>query len=235
MLVGSCPRRPRTRQPHRRRASSSCGRTTRARSSSFGRRTASSRPAACTWGCPRSPTSLPSGGVAARRVELDELLDLPGGTPPDLELGGTARSLRRPRRRPPVALRRARAPSPRRPTVVGALWGATVDEQVRRELDAIAHAAPAASAEAFGGDTGELVHDLYGCAVDELARRALRRQVTLESPSPRDRRRRALPRGVGGRDARAALRLGLRGARAAHRGLGRRRPRPSLASTLEPG
>ena len=156
MLVGSCPRRPRTRQPHRRRASSSCGRTTRARSPSFGRRTASSRPAACTWGCPRSPTSLPLGrGVAARRVELDELLDLPGGHHRTSSSGGTARIVFAVL----DAARRSLSAGLVHPHLEAAdgrwhaLWGATLDEQVRDELDAIAHAAPAAAAEAFDGDT----------------------------------------------------------------------------------
>ena len=56
-----------------------------------------------------------------------------------------------------------------------ALWGATLDESLREELDALADAAPAVCAVPFDGDTDAFVYDLYGCAVDELARRALRR------------------------------------------------------------
>ena len=63
-----------------------------------------------------------------------------------------------------------------------ALWGATLDERVRDELAALAHAAPAAAADAFDGDTDALVHDLYGCAVDELARRALRTVPLVPRP-----------------------------------------------------
>ncbi len=55
-----------------------------------------------------------------------------------------------------------------------ALWGATLDDVVAEELRQIADAAPAVSAEPFAGDSDAFVHDLYGCAVDELARRALR-------------------------------------------------------------
>ena len=55
-----------------------------------------------------------------------------------------------------------------------ALWGATLDEVVTDELDRIAAAAPAVSADPFDGDPDGFVHDLYACAVDELARRAVR-------------------------------------------------------------
>ncbi|HEX6723667.1 MAG TPA: DEAD/DEAH box helicase, partial [Gaiella sp.] len=58
----------------------------------------------------------------------------------------------------------------------------TLDEHVVDELQAIAHAAPAAAADAFEGDTRAFVHDLYACAIDELARRALREaRVDLSS------------------------------------------------------
>ena len=127
-------------------------------------------------------------GVAARRVELDELLELGDGAPDGFQTGGTARIVFAVL----AAARRSVGAGLVHPHLQAsdgrwhALWGATLDEHVRRELDAIAHAAPAASAEAFGGDTREVVYDLYGCAVDELARRALRAAgVTLESSSPR--------------------------------------------------
>ena len=127
-------------------------------------------------------------GISARRLELDELLALEADPPPGLEQGGTAR----------VAFavldvaRRSVADGLVHPHLQAAdgrwhaLWGATLDDHVRAELDAIAHAAPAASAEAFDGDTQAFVDDLYGCAVDELARRALRDAgVGLSVSSPR--------------------------------------------------
>ena len=81
-----------------------------------------------------------------------------------------------------------------------ALWGATLDEHVDEELDALARVAPAASADAFDRDTRAFVDDLYGCAVDELARRALRAaNVTHdERVAPNGRRRGAVPRGARG-------------------------------------
>jgi non-specific serine/threonine protein kinase len=114
-------------------------------------------------------------GAEVRRIELDELLAM--REPAAIELGGTARVV--------LAVldlaRRSVAAGLVHPHLEAAdgkwhaLWGATVDEHVRAELDAIAHAAPAASADAFGGDVDAFVDDLYGCAVDELARGALRR------------------------------------------------------------
>ena len=53
-----------------------------------------------------------------------------------------------------------------------ALWGATLDEVVTDELDRIAAAAPAVCADPFDGDPDGFVHDLYACAVDELARQS---------------------------------------------------------------
>jgi SNF2-related domain/SNF2 Helicase protein/Helicase conserved C-terminal domain len=125
-------------------------------------------------------------GVGARRLELDELLELAEAPAPGLEQGGTAR----------VAF--AVLDTARRSVAAGlvhphleaadgrwhALWGATLDDHVRTELDAIAHAAPAASADAFDGDTQAFVYDLYGCAVDELARRALRAAGVTLSVAP---------------------------------------------------
>jgi SNF2-related domain/SNF2 Helicase protein/Helicase conserved C-terminal domain len=64
-----------------------------------------------------------------------------------------------------------------------ALWGATLDDVVAEELRQIADAAPAVSAEAFEGDADAFVQDLYGCAVDELARRALRSARLRPAPS----------------------------------------------------
>ena len=115
-------------------------------------------------------------GVAARLVELDELLDLVDDAPAGLVPGGSALIVFEVVR----AARRSVASGLVHPHLEAAdgrwhaLWGATLDERVRDELAALAHAAPAAAADAFDGDTDALVHDLYGCAVDELARRALR-------------------------------------------------------------
>ena len=127
-------------------------------------------------------------GISARRLELDELLTLADDPPPAVEQGGTTR----------VAFavldaaRRSVADGLVHPHLEAAdgrwhaLWGATLDDHVRAELDAIAHAAPAAAADAFDGDTQAFVYDLYGCAVDELARRALRAAgVELSVSAPR--------------------------------------------------
>lgn len=129
-----------------------------------------------------------TGRVDVRRVELGELLELSTDPPDGVELGGTAR----------VALavldvaRRSVAAGLVHPHLEAAdgrwhaLWGATIDEHVREELDAIAHAAPAVSAEAFDGVVDAFVDDLYGCAVDELARGALRAGgIRLTADSPR--------------------------------------------------
>ncbi len=127
-------------------------------------------------------------GTSARRVELDGLLALAAGPPAGLELGGTAQVV--------FAVldvaRRSVAAGLVHPHLEAAdgrwhaLWGATVDEHVRDELDALAHAAPAAAADAFDADTRAFVDDLFACAVDELARLALRDAgVDLTVASPR--------------------------------------------------
>ena len=124
---------------------------------------------------------LAERGVAARQLELDELLELVDEPPAGLELGGSARIVFEVLR----AARRSVAAGLVHPHLEAAdgrwhaLWGATLDEHVRDELAALAHAAPAAAADAFDGDTDAFVHDLYGCAVDELARRALRGAVLV--------------------------------------------------------
>ena len=111
--------------------------------------------------------------IQARRLSLGELLDLEST---GLEPGGTARVVL-------AVLDRARRSlaeglvHPHLQAGDGrwhALWGATVDDVVRDELEAIADAAPAICGTAFDGDLDAFVDDLYGCAVDELARRALR-------------------------------------------------------------
>jgi non-specific serine/threonine protein kinase len=114
-------------------------------------------------------------GVSARRLELEELVAL-DAEPEGLRLGDTARIVLAVL----DAARRAVAAGLVHPHLEAAdgrwhaLWGATFDEGVHDELAAIAHAAPAVSAQSFDGDVEAFVHDLYGCAVDELARRALR-------------------------------------------------------------
>jgi hypothetical protein len=55
-----------------------------------------------------------------------------------------------------------------------AYWGATIDEPIQEALDAIAAALPAVCADACDGDREALVHDLYSCAVDQIARDRLR-------------------------------------------------------------
>ena len=127
-------------------------------------------------------------GVGARRLELPELLELAGDARTAIAPGGTARVV--------FAVievaRRSVAAGLVHPHLEAAdgrwhaLWGATLDEHVVDELEALAHAAPAAAADAFAGDTRAFVHDLYACTVDELARRALRDAgVTLTTVSSR--------------------------------------------------
>jgi hypothetical protein len=123
-------------------------------------------------------------GASARRLQLTELLDLEADGHP---LGGTAQVTF-------AVLERARRSlaeglvHPHLQSGDGrwhALWGATLDEAVRDELDAISDAAPAICAAPFDGEADTFVYDLYGCALDELARRALN-DVSLRTPGLRD-------------------------------------------------
>ena len=123
-------------------------------------------------------------GATARRLQLAELLDL---QPDGHLLGGSAQVTF-------AVLGRARRSlaeglvHPHLQSGDGrwhALWGATLDEAVRDELDAISDATPAICTEPFDGDSDAFVYDLYGCALDELARRALS-AVSLRSPGWRD-------------------------------------------------
>jgi superfamily II DNA or RNA helicase len=119
-----------------------------------------------------------------RRLSLSELLDLDTA---GVHLGGTAEVvlaiLSRARRSVAEGLVHPHLePSDGR---WHALWGATLDEVVAEELWEIADAAPAAAAEPFDGDADAFVHDLYACAVDELARRALRARGLRPAPTPR--------------------------------------------------
>lgn len=126
--------------------------------------------------------------VDARRLELGDLLALAEDDTVAVDPGGTARIV--------FAVidlaRRSVADGLVHPHLEAAngrwhaLWGATLDEHVTDELESVARAAPAAAADAFGGDVHAFVHDLYACAVDELARRALRTSgATFATPSPR--------------------------------------------------
>ncbi|HET6683650.1 MAG TPA: DEAD/DEAH box helicase [Gaiella sp.] len=124
--------------------------------------------------------------MAGRRLSLTDLLELDTG---ELELGGTARAVfavvDRARRSIAEGLVHPHLePSDGR---WHALWGATLDEVVSDELARIAAAAPAVCAEPFDGDLDAFVHDLYACAVDELARRAIRAAaVRPPGNGPRD-------------------------------------------------
>ncbi len=140
-------------------------------------------PAPLSVGLPAVTQLAAAGhGVQGRQLSLGELLELePGG----LDLGGTAEVVL-------AVVSRAR-----RSVAEGlvhphlepgdgrwhALWGATLDEVVAEELRELAAAAPAVCAEPFAGDAEAFVHDLYGCAVDELARRALRAAGVAPPPS----------------------------------------------------
>lgn len=115
-------------------------------------------------------------GASARRVSLEELLALVGELTADVPLGATARAVLA-----TIALaRRSVTEGLVHPHLEfgggrwNALWGATLDEHVQATLDAIARAMPAIGARAFDGDRQEAVYDLYGCAVDRIARDRLR-------------------------------------------------------------
>ena len=115
-------------------------------------------------------------GASARRVGLTELI----GLRPRRRLTSSS-AARRERRSPsstsPTA-RSRRASSTRSSQHGGrtwlAYWGATIDEPIQQALDAIAAALPEVCADAFDGDRDALVHDLYACAVDQIARDRLR-------------------------------------------------------------
>ena len=123
-------------------------------------------------------------GATARRLQLAELLDF---EPDGHLLGGSAQVTL-------AVLERARRSlaeglvHPHLQSGDGrwhALWGATLDDAVRDELDAISDATPAICTEPFDGDADAFVYDLYGCALDELARRALG-AVSARAPGWRD-------------------------------------------------
>ncbi len=111
-------------------------------------------------------------GATARRVGLAELIRLAAEPPRDLELGGSARAtfavLALAARSVSEGLLHPQLQHGGRTWL--AYWGATIDESVQEMLDAIAGALPAVCAAAFDGDRDALVHDLYACAVDQVAR-----------------------------------------------------------------
>lgn len=114
-------------------------------------------------------------GASARRVSLDELLALADDLPGEPPLGATARTVLA-----TIALaHRSVTEGLVHPHLEfgggrwNALWGATLDEHVQGMLAALARAMPPVGARAFGGDREEAVYDLYGCAVDRIARNRL--------------------------------------------------------------
>ena len=111
-------------------------------------------------------------GATARRVGLSELIELASEPPAEIELGGTARAtfavIRLASRSVTEGLLHPQLQHGGRTWL--AYWGATIDESVQQNLDAVAAALPAICADAFDGDPDALVHDLYACAVDQIAR-----------------------------------------------------------------
>ena len=111
-------------------------------------------------------------GTTARRVGLSELIGLAADPPPGLELGGSAQAtfavLALAARSVTEGLLHPQLQQSGR--IWLAHWGATIDESVQEALDAIAVALPAVCANAFDGDRDAFVHDLYACAVDQIAR-----------------------------------------------------------------
>jgi SNF2-related domain/SNF2 Helicase protein/Helicase conserved C-terminal domain len=113
-------------------------------------------------------------GAIARKVGLADLLTIEPSLP-DLPFGGSAG----------VVL--ATLALARRSVTEGlvhphlefgggrwnALWGATLDERVSATLASLSEAMPPIGAWAFEGDREEAIYDLYGCAVDRIARERL--------------------------------------------------------------
>jgi hypothetical protein len=129
-------------------------------------------------------------GSSARRLSLRELITLAGDPPNGLELGGSARVT--------FAILDLAARSVAEGLVHPqlerggrnwlAFWGATLDESVQDALDAVVAALPSVCARAFDGDRSAHVHDLYACAVDQIARDRLRSvDVRLGARSGRSR------------------------------------------------
>ena len=128
---------------------------------------------------PRRLRSRRSSGRVrrARRVGLTELIGLARRAAATSSSSAARRGRRSPCSSSPHA--RSRKGSSTRSSQHGgrtwlAYWGATIDEPIQEALDAIAAALPAVCADAFDGDRDALVHDLYACAVDQIARDRLR-------------------------------------------------------------
>ncbi len=111
-------------------------------------------------------------GATARRVGLADLIRLAAEPPPGLAPGGSARAtfavLELAARSVSEGLVHPQLQHGGRTWL--AYWGATIDESVQEILDAVAAALPAVCASAFDDDSDALVHDLYACAVDQIAR-----------------------------------------------------------------
>ncbi len=114
--------------------------------------------------------------VGARRVGLTELVDLHEQCPASLAPGGTAAvcfavlDLAR----SAVAEGLVHPHLEQGDDAWFALWGATLDEGLGELLSTLGEAMPTVATQPFDGDGAALVLDLYGCAVDELARSRLR-------------------------------------------------------------
>jgi hypothetical protein len=131
--------------------------------------------------------ALLGDGVAARRVEVVELIRLAEARPADLEPGPTAEAVFA-----IVALaQRSVDEGLVHPTLTyedgdwSAFWGATLDTAVQATLGEIASAMPPVAAGAFDGDPNATALDLYAVAVDQIARDRLRaHRVRLTSTAP---------------------------------------------------
>lgn len=115
-------------------------------------------------------------GASVRRVGLPELTRLATSPPAEVALGGTARLtfvvLELARRSVAEGLVHPQLQSEHGHWL--AFWGAILDGKVQTALAEIAAAVPAIWAEPFDGDRDAAVHDLYACAVDQIARDRLR-------------------------------------------------------------
>jgi hypothetical protein len=129
--------------------------------------------------------------VAARRVEVAELIRLAAHPLTGVEPGDSARGA--------FAIvelaHRSLVEGLVHPTLVhedgswSAFWGATLDALVQATLTEIATALPAVCAGAFDGDPQATVLDLYAVVVDQIARDRLREaRIRLTSPTPYGRR-----------------------------------------------
>jgi non-specific serine/threonine protein kinase len=124
----------------------------------------------------------------ARRVDAAGLISLADAPPEGLTLGDTARAA--------FAVvdlaQRSVAEGLVHPELTSrgsqwfAFWGSTLEQGVDETLDEIAAALPPVAADAFAGDAGETVRDLYPVVVDRIVRDRLRRQGVhlVDAPGP---------------------------------------------------